>query len=217
MNVALIGPSGVGKGTQVQQLKNAFGMQHFCPGNLFREAVKNRTPMGLAAKKHFEHGDLVPDDIVNGMLEEWIWSTHPKASIVFDGYPRTPLQAVFLDEMFQELDRKLDSVIYLQAPDDLIIQRIAPRRFCRVCPAEFHLSAKPFGACPYQRCKGEYLYQQREDKPEALGARLALFHRSVNPLLKYYEHNQKLHVVQAHSLPDIVHQEIVQILQSLPA
>jgi adenylate kinase len=216
MNLALIGPSGVGKGTQIRKLISAFGMQQFCPGNLFREAIKNRTTMGLVAKRYLDRADLVPDDIVNGMLEEWLWATHPRASIVFDGYPRTPLQAIFLDEILQELERKLDAVILLQASDDILIGRLSGRRLCRVCPSEFHVGQKPFQICPYKRCQGEYLYQQTEDKPDVVGTRLGIFQRTIKPLVKHYQLSNKLIVVNADRDEDEVHNEIAQAVQALP-
>lgn len=213
MNLALIGPSGVGKGTQIKRLINAFGMQHFSPGNIFREAVKNRTPMGLIAKRHIEQGDLVPDDIVNGMLEEWLWSTHPKSSIVFDGYPRTPLQAIFLDEILTELERKLDAVVYLQATEEILIERLSGRRLCRVCPSEFHVKTNPFQSCPYRRCKGEYLYQQLEDKPEVLMTRLSIFQRMIKPLLKHYEQSNKLILISGESDEETVSSAILEQIE----
>lgn len=217
MNLALIGPSGVGKGTQIKRLTDAFGMQHFSPGNLFRDAVKNRTPMGLVAKKFLEHGDLVPDDIVNGMLEEWLWSTHPKASIVFDGYPRTPLQAIFLDEILGELERKLHGVIYLQAGDEVLIERLSGRRLCRVCPTQFHIKTTPFESCPYRRCKGEYLYQQIEDKPEVLLTRLGVFQRMIKPLLKHYEQSSKLFVINGEGDEGAVSKALFAVVEPLAA
>jgi adenylate kinase len=216
MNLALIGPSGVGKGTQIQKLVTAFGMHHFCPGTLFREAVKNRTPMGRVAKKHLDRGDLVPDDIVNGMVEEWVWATHRKASIVFDGYPRTQLQAVFLDHMFAEMGRKLNAVIYVQADDEVLIARLSKRRLCRVCPSQFHDTEHPFLSCPYKRCNGEYLYQQPEDRPAAVETRLAVFDRVIKPLLSHYQQTKKLIVVNGDGTAEQVHAEITRELQALP-
>lgn len=214
MNIALIGPSGAGKGTQIKRLITGFGMHHFSPGNIFREAVKNRTPMGLAAKKYFETGDLVPDDIVNGMLEEWLWATHPKSSIVFDGYPRTTLQAIFLDEMLEELDRKLDAVIHLEASDSVLVPRLSGRRLCRVCPSQFHLETAPFEKCPYKRCNGEYLYLQIEDKPQVVVPRLAVFQRGIKPLLNHYAQANKLITINAEQDVATVHQEIIKAIET---
>jgi adenylate kinase len=215
MNVVLIGPSGAGKGTQIDQLVTDFGLVHFCPGNLFREHIKKRTALGLIAQKYIGRGKLVPDEVVEAMLEEWLWLTDPGQDIVFDGFPRTVEQAVFLDQVFKEVGRHLGAVVFLKAADELVVQRLTNRRVCSLCNEQFNLVLAPFETCPYQKCHGEHLTHREEDKIETVAARLGEFRSSIQPILNYYKDSGKLIIVDAEAKPEVVHTVIVESLNGL--
>lgn len=214
MNLVLIGPTGAGKGTQIDRLMTDFGLVHFCPGNLFREHAKKRTALGLIAQKYIGRGKLVPDEVVEAMLEEWLWLTDPGQDVVFDGFPRTVEQATFLDQAFKEVGRTLHSAIYLEASDDAVLKRLTGRRVCGLCNEQFHESTNPFSTCPYGKCKGEHLFQLETDKMESLASRLAEFRGAIDPVLKFYRGTSRLVTVSAEAPVDEVHQKIIEALKA---
>lgn len=215
MNLVLIGPSGAGKGTQIDKLITSFGLVHFCPGNLFREHIKKHTALGLIAQKYIGRGELVPDEVVEAMLEEWLWLTDPGQDIIFDGFPRTANQAVFLDKLFKEVGRRVDGVIYLEASEEVVIGRLMGRRVCGLCHDHYHEVSEPFTACPYNKCQGEHLHALEGEKPEVIAARLKVFHGTIKPLVQYYEANAKLITINAEHDIGQVHSAILSALDAL--
>src|SRR6266545_1366435 len=117
MNISLIGPSGAGKGTHASQLVSRFNLLHLCTGDLFREHLEAQTALGIIARRYMAQGEMVPDEVVDAMIEERVRKTAPVQGILFDGFPRTVYQAKFLDGLFQQLDRKLEAVVYLDVSD----------------------------------------------------------------------------------------------------
>ncbi|MEK7748573.1 MAG: nucleoside monophosphate kinase, partial [Bacteroidota bacterium] len=132
MRIILFGPPGVGKGTQAKLLIAEFNAVHISTGDLLREAVKNKTPLGLKAKQYMDAGNLVPDDIMIELLEE-VFKGKAENSFVLDGFPRTVAQAKALDDMFEKMGFKLDAVISLRVEHDVVIKRLSSRRMCRTC------------------------------------------------------------------------------------
>lgn len=186
MNIAIIGPSGVGKGTHASSLCAAFGLRHVALGDLFRENVRSRTALGILARKYLEQAELVPDEIVDAMLEEWLVRLPPDRGTLVDGFPRTAGQARFLDELLQRYDRELDAVIYLHVPDDEIVRRLSGRFICRSCQRPYHQQENPphvYGVC--DECGGE-LYHRPDDSTEMVRARLRVFHRNTGAILDHY-------------------------------
>ena len=169
MNISILGTKAAGKGTQIRRLVGNFNLVYYSPGEMFRQAAKRRTSLGLLAAQVMSRGELVPDDVVNGLVQEWLWTTSPNQSIVFDGFPRTLQQAEFLDLAFKDLQRDIDAVIYLEVSDSRVVDRLSGRRICRLCLDEFHLISAPFTTCPHQKCQGEHLRPLDEDKPGVLG------------------------------------------------
>lgn len=209
MNLSIIGTKAAGKGTQIRRLVDNFNLVYFSPGEMFRQAAKKKTPLGLIAQRAIVRGDLVADDIVDGLVEEWLWTTTPNQSIVFDGFPRTLPQAEFLAAAFEDMKRDLDAVIYLEVSDQTVIDRLSGRRFCRICRDEFHLVAAPFQACPYGKCEGQYLRPFDEDKPEAVKSLIEAFKRGIRPLLNFYKKPRKLIRVDGEGTADEVHTRMV--------
>jgi adenylate kinase len=195
MNISLIGPSGAGKGTHAGQLVARYNLLHLCTGDLFREHLEQQTALGILARKYMAQGEMVPDEVVDAMIEERIRKTAPMQGILFDGFPRTELQARFLDDLFRQIDRRLDAVIYLDVADDEILNRIAGREVCHECRASFRRIYHPFVECPRHTCKGEHLFRRADDTPQVARTRLRAFHRVTGPLLNYYEQTDRVAIV----------------------
>jgi adenylate kinase len=195
MNISLIGPSGAGKGTHAAQLVARFNLLHLCTGDLFREHLDRQTALGIIARRYMSQGEMVPDEVVDAMIEERVRQTAPVQGILFDGFPRTAYQAKFLDDLFRELDRKLDAVVYLDVSDEEMLNRIAGREVCHECRASFRRIYHPFVECPKKSCHGEYLFRRADDTPQIGRARLRAFHRVTGPVIDYYNHSSRVAIV----------------------
>lgn len=215
MNIALIGPSGVGKGTHADKLVAKFDLIHVSTGNLFRENLANQTALGLLARKYMAQGELVPDEVVDAMIEEWLRKTDPEKGILFDGFPSTRYQAEFLNELFEKMGRNLDAVFYLKASDEEIVKRLSGRVICHECQAPFHEVNKPFKSCPYDKCQGEHLYRRDDDNPKVTRARLRIFHRRAGSLVYYYQRAGKLIIIDGEGEIDQVHNAIVEAVETV--
>jgi adenylate kinase len=195
MNIAIIGPSGAGKGTHATDLCTRFRLRHVATGDLFRDNLQTHTALGILARKYMEREELVPDEVVDAMIEEWCEHLPPERGALFDGFPRTLSQARFLDDLLQRSERELDAVIYLKVPDEQILSRLAGRLICRECQAPYHVMVKP----PHRpaRCDhcGGGLYHRPDDSTEKAGARLRVFHRTTGPVLDHYTAAGKLVIV----------------------
>ncbi|NJN98484.1 MAG: AAA family ATPase [Anaerolineales bacterium] len=162
MNVVFIGPSGAGKGTQAEKIAAKFGMQHIATGDLFREDLEHQTALGLLAQKYMNQGELVPDEVVDAMVEACLRRVKPAQGVALDGFPRTVYQAQALDDLLTNMDRTLDAAIYINVSDQQILtERIPGRLTCRTCQRPFHEKYNPFSSCPVQRCSGEFCIAAR--------------------------------------------------------
>ncbi len=195
MNLALIGPSGAGKGTHAAALCACFRLRHVATGDLFREHLESGSELGRLARSYLDRGDLVPDEVVDAMIEAWC-EQHPAAQgILFDGFPRTTCQARFLDALLQRHQLPFDAVIYLRVPDAEIGRRLAGRLLCRRCHAPWQSTLHPpklAGVCDL--CHGE-LRARPDDTPALVANRLRGFHRTTGPLLEYYADTGRLAIV----------------------
>ncbi len=204
MNIALIGPSGVGKGTHAASLCARFALRHVATGDLFRHHLQTRSALGLLARKYMEQGELVPDEVVDAIIEEWCIQRDPDEGAFFDGFPRTAYQAHFLDGLLRTLHRPLAAVIYLRVPDTVIIDRLAGRLICRACQTPYHRMLHPArrdGVCDV--CGGE-LYQRPDDTTQLVQARLRIFHRMTGPVLEHYAAANQLAILSGEGSIDEV-------------
>ncbi len=185
MNLLLFGPPGAGKGTQSAFLVEQMGMQHISTGNLFREAVSKKTPLGLKAKSFMDQGQLVPDEVTIGLVEEVLAGLGGK-SFILDGFPRTVPQAVALDALLSRMKLKLDRAISFEVPRGDLTRRLAGRRVCEKCGAVYHVDAKPTkkaGIC--DNCGGAVV-QRKDDQEDVIRARLEAYDKSTAPVKEYY-------------------------------
>lgn len=190
-NLILLGPPGAGKGTQAKQLVDHYGIPQISTGDILRAAVKAGTELGKTAKKHMEAGELVPDSVVIGIIQERLKEKDTKKGYILDGFPRTVPQAEALDKILKQLGSQVDHVISIEVPDKDLVGRLTGRWTCRNCGAMYHEKNKPpkkKGVC--DSCGGE-LYQRADDKEETIKERLRAFHEQTSPLIKYYQ-KQKL-------------------------
>jgi len=191
LNILLFGPPGAGKGTQSSLLIERKGMKHISTGDLFRAAIKNKTPLGLKVKEVLDRGQLVSDDLTVSLVEEALASLGGK-SFILDGFPRTVAQADALAGLLKRRNLSLDRVISLKVPNELLMGRLTGRRVCKNCGTTYHVDAKPpkvDGVCDV--CGGEVV-QRADDRPEAISTRLEAYDSSTRPLKAYYEERKLL-------------------------
>ena len=181
MNIVLLGPPGIGKGTAAAKLSKKMQIPHISTGDMLRENVAHKTKLGLEAKSYMDKGLLVPDDVVIEMMKERLKKDDCKKGFILDGFPRTIKQA---EEIGKEI--KIDKVVNIQASDKIIIGRLSKRKICKKCGFIYHLvyiKPKKDNAC--DKC-GSELYQRADDKPKAVKERLKVYMKETEPLVDYY-------------------------------
>jgi adenylate kinase len=198
MNLVLLGAPGSGKGTQAAFLQRELGLTHVASGDLFRDHLQRRTDLGLRASDYMARGALVPDAITIDMLRDRVSRPDAVRGVLLDGFPRTMEQAIALNALMATLQRAIDAVLYVEVPDDELVDRLSGRLICRECQLPFHRTANPFRTCPHARCTGEHLLQRVDDAPETVRARLVTFHRQTAPVIDYYSLIDLLVTVPGH-------------------
>ena len=191
MNLIFLGAPGAGKGTQAEKVCEKLNIPAVSTGNIIRAALKNGTEMGLKAKAYMEAGQLVPDDVVIGIIKERLAEDDCKNGFILDGFPRTIPQAQALEDMGIEIDKVVD----IEVPDEKITARMSGRRVCANCANSYHLVYKKpqvDGVC--DACGGE-LVQRKDDAPETVQARLVEYHEMTEPLKEFYSKLGKLVIV----------------------
>lgn len=187
MNLVLLGPPGAGKGTQAKRLIEAYGIPQISTGDMLREAVKNQTELGKEAKKYMDAGQLVPDEVVLGLVKERLSKPDTDKGFMLDGFPRNVAQAKELDKLLAEIKKSIDHVISIEVPNDELMGRLTGRRTCKQCGAGYHVMFDPpktEGKC--DKCGGE-LYQRDDDNETTVGNRLKVYEDQTAPLIDYYK------------------------------
>jgi adenylate kinase len=215
MDVVLLGAPGSGKGTQADYLCREIGLTHIASGDLFRDHLHRKTALGAQANEYMARGALVPDTITIAMLRERVVEPGTERGVMFDGFPRTMEQAIALNEMMVSLGRRIDSVLYVEVPDEELVARLSGRVICRECQVPFHRTANPFLACPHGRCAGEHLYQRTDDAPETVRARLVTFHRQTAPVIDYYYLIKLLVTIPGHGAVEDVKRATLEAIRRL--
>lgn len=189
MNLVLLGPPGAGKGTQAIRLAKALGIPHISTGDMFRRAVAEKTDMGQSAKKYMDRGELVPDDIVIGIVGDRLNEADCDEGFLLDGFPRTVAQAEALDEALKADGRRLDKTINIAVGRTPLIKRLTGRRTCRACGKIFHMTFDPpKSPMVCDVCGGE-LWQRDDDAEQTVNRRLDVYESQTAPLIEYYEDN----------------------------
>jgi len=215
LNLILLGPPGAGKGTQGARLSEEFGLPYIATGDLLRAAVEEGTDLGRQAKEYMDRGDLVPDEVIIGVILERVESEEARDGFLLDGFPRTLPQAEALDQELANLDRRLTAVLLIEVSDQEVVRRLAGRRISastgRVYHVEFDPPKTP-GRCDVD---GSPLIQRDDDKEETIRKRLEVYHRQTAPLIEYYEERGLLRRFDGTRSPDEVHDHIRATLATL--
>ena len=197
MFIVLLGAPGSGKGTVGKIIAEDLKLAHISTGDLFRENLKNETELGKEAKKYMDKGELVPDEVTIKMLKERLNGDDVENGAVLDGFPRTGVQAVSLDNMLKEMNAKVDMALNIDVPFDEIVERIANRRSCRGCSEIYNVVFNPpkvEGIC--DKCGGE-LYQREDQKPEVVENRLKVYSKTAEELINHYKNANVLYDAKA--------------------
>ncbi|MBM6728010.1 adenylate kinase [Limosilactobacillus ingluviei] len=216
MNLVLMGLPGAGKGTQAQYIVKDFDIPHISTGDIFRAAMKNETPMGLQAKQFIDKGELVPDEVTNGIVQERLAQDDVKDGFMLDGFPRNLAQAEALNAMLEADGKKLDAVINIHVDPEVLADRLSGRYICKECGATYHKlynQPKVEGTCDV--CGSHDFYQRDDDKPATVKNRLAVNIKLNTPLIDFYEKQGCLYQIDGEQDIDKVYQAIKEVLTNL--
>ena len=185
MRIILFGPPGVGKGTQAKILSGKLNMVHIASGDILRAAIANGTELGRKAKSYMDRGELVPDDVVIGIIQERLKESDARNGFILDGFPRTLPQAEALEKVFEKAGIKVNRVVSMEVDRDVLLKRLTSRRVCRSCGAIFNLSVDKVEDSKCPKCGGE-LYQRDDDREETILRRFDVYQKQTRPVKDYY-------------------------------
>jgi adenylate kinase len=215
LNLILLGPPGAGKGTQAERLQEDFRLAYFATGNILRAAVEEGTELGRQAKAFMDRGDLVPDEVIIGVILEKVGDEEAQDGFLLDGFPRTVAQAEALDTSISELGRTLTAALLIDVPDDDVVRRISGRRVCQKANHVYHVDSnrpKHEGVCDID---GSRLIQREDDQEGTVRKRLEVYHASTAPLVDFYEERGILKRFDGTRSPTEVHDHIRATLATL--
>ncbi|HBM3620257.1 TPA: adenylate kinase [Listeria innocua] len=214
MKLVLMGLPGAGKGTQAEQIVEKYNIPHISTGDMFRAAMKNNTELGKKAKSFMDNGDLVPDEVTNGIVRERLAEDDAKNGFLLDGFPRTVEQAEELENILSDLGTELDAVINIEVDKDVLMKRLTGRWICRTCGKTYHEIYNPPkvpGKCDLD---GGELYQREDDKKETVENRLNVNMKQTKPLLDFYSEKGKLYSINGEQDINDVFVDVEKILAS---
>jgi adenylate kinase len=215
LNLVLLGPPGSGKGTQGERLNEDLRLPYYATGDILRAAVRDETELGRTAKQFMDAGDLVPDEVIVGVIAERIDSAEARDGFILDGFPRTTPQAEALDAKLSELGRAVTAVLLIDSGDAAVIQRLGGRRTCEANGHVFHVDFNPpkqEGVCDID---GSELIVRDDDKPDVIRKRLSTYHEKTEPLVEYYDQRSVLRRIPGESSPDEVAEEVRRTLATM--
>ena len=213
MRIVLLGPPGAGKGTQAKKIADQYGIVHISTGDLFRDNIKNQTPLGQKAKAYMDAGNLVPDELVIALVEDRISKDDCQKGYLLDGFPRTVAQASALSDFTEQASKPLDFALSIEVPEEKLIDRIVGRRVCPNCGASYHVTFNPpkkDGIC--DRC-GSTLTQRKDDTEATVKNRLDVYNKETAPLIDYYRCKDILVTVNGDQDVNVVTDEIFKALK----
>lgn len=215
MNIIIMGLPGAGKGTQAAKIIKKHSIPHISTGDMFRLAIKNETDLGRQAKAFMDQGELVPDEVTVGIVKERLSQNDVKDGFLLDGFPRTVEQAEKLKDIMSDLGSQIDQTIYVEVPEEELMNRLTGRRICETCGATYHLVFNPpktEGICDLD---GGKLYQREDDNPETVQNRLEVNIKQTAPLLDFYKGLGVLATVDGSKDIEEVFEEVDEILNGL--
>ncbi len=208
-----LGAPGAGKGTQAQRLSEMYTIPQISTGDILRQAVKDKSPLGQKAFSYMEKGKLVPDDIVIAIIEERLKEGDCQRGFILDGFPRTVPQADALDQVLGQIKMDIDNVIYFKVPEEDLVKRLSGRRVCRSCGANYNIFFNPPDQekiCP--KCGGE-LYQRIDDQEETIRNRLRIYQEQTEPLIGFYKNKNRLISIDGSGPMDTIFDSLLQALK----
>jgi adenylate kinase len=215
LNLVLLGPPGSGKGTQGERLNEDLRLPYYATGDILRAAVREETELGKTAKQYMDAGDLVPDEVIVGVIAEALDSEEARDGFILDGFPRTTPQAEALGAKLADLGRAVNAVLLIDVSDDEVVRRLGGRRTCEENGHVFHVEFNPpkqEGVCDID---GSPLIVRDDDKPEVIRKRLETYHEKTEPLVDYYDSRSVLRRIGGEQAPDAVEAEIRRTLSTL--
>lgn len=214
MRLILLGPPMAGKGTQAKQISERYDIPHISTGDILRKNVADETELGLQAKAYMDKGDLVPDELIIDLVAVELDKMDLDKGFLFDGYPRTTVQADSLSDYLLEKEKPLDGVILLNVEEDVLVQRATGRRVCGNCGASYHIVNQPpkvEGVCDV--CGETAVHQRDDDNEETVKNRLQVYFNQTRPLIDYYKNQDKLLDIPGAGSPGEVFEEILKRLE----
>jgi adenylate kinase len=215
LNLVLLGPPGSGKGTQGERLNEDLRLPYYATGDILRGAVRDETELGREAKEFMDRGDLVPDEVIVGVIAERIDSSEALDGFILDGFPRTTPQAEALDAKLSELGRAVTAVLLIDVSDDEVVRRLGGRRTCEENGHVFHVEFDPpkqEGVCDVD---GSPLIVRDDDKPDVIRKRLQTYHEKTKPLVSYYDDRSVLRRIAGEAAPEEVAEQVRRTLATL--
>jgi adenylate kinase len=209
-----LGPPGAGKGTQARVVANELGIPHISTGDILREAARKRTSLGLAAKAKMDKGELVPDDVISPIVEERLSRSDCREGAILDGFPRTIVQARFLDGILERTGFGKPMVLNIHVPADSVIKRLTGRRTCQTCGEIYNIYMNPphnDGVCDKD---GGKLIQRADDNEEAIRIRLKAYEEDTLPLIDYYQQKNELHEVDGSVEPELITARLLSLVKT---
>ncbi len=211
--LVLLGPPGVGKGTQAKIISERTGLAHISSGDLFRENLKNQTELGKLAQTYMSRGELVPDDVTIAMIRERLNRSDCEIGAILDGFPRTPAQAGALETMLEEFKGTVDAVPFITAAEDVLVERLSDRWTCRANGHIFNKKSNPPVEDRICDFDGSELYQREDDKAETVKRRILVYLEQTSPLIAYYRERGKLVEIDGMQTIEQVSQQLASALK----
>lgn len=216
MNLILLGPPGAGKGTQAQMIVDRYHLPQISTGDILRAAVKEGTSLGKQAKIFMDRGQLVPDEVVIGIIDERLRASDCKTGFILDGFPRTNPQAEAFQAILTKIGKSVDHVINIEVDPEELVRRLTGRRTCNNCGGMFHILFHPpkkEGVC--DRCGGT-LYRREDDGEETIRTRLKEYEKQTAPLIQYYQNKKLLRSIRGVGGQNQIFEQIIRVLDAKP-
>jgi adenylate kinase len=212
MYMVLLGPPGAGKGTQAKKIEETYHISQVSTGDIIRLAIQSKTEWGKKAEEYVRSGELVPDDVVIGIIKERLAQDTYKKGFMLDGFPRNLKQAETLEKILKELGIELNVVLYFDVDRNEVVQRLSARRICEQCQISYNMVSKPPKKDEICDVCGGRLIQRPDDRPEVILNRLDTYEKQTKPLIEFYDKKGLLKVIVSHGSIDDVSQEVQKVL-----